>query len=127
MLVLGVPALFVYLLKKHRHGLYLKETKQKYGSLYLGVRLQGSLRIYLVIEMLLVKFFFVVITACLYKVPGILVNTYMFLNNLHIIYIGLVEPYEEKLQQRMELINAWMLHMCAYAILLLANLMLDPK
>ena len=105
----------------------MKEIKQKYGSLYLGVRLQGSFRIYLVIEMLLVKFFFVVITAAMYKMPGILVNMYMFLNNMHIIYIGLVEPYEEKSQQRIELINAWMLHMCAYVILLLANLMQDPK
>ena len=35
-LVLVIPALFVYALKRHRNGLYLKEIKEKYGSLYLG-------------------------------------------------------------------------------------------
>ena len=62
----------------------------------------------------------------MYMVPGILVNTYMLLNNFNIIYMGLVEPYVEKKQLSIELANAWMLNMCAYTLLLMSDLMGTP-
>lgn len=121
-----IPALFFYALKRHRKGLYLKEIKEKYGSLYLGVRTDTNARVYFVIEQLALRFLFVFITCSMYMVPGILVNTYMLLNNFNIIYMGLVEPYVDKKQLSIELANAWMLNMCAYTLLLMSNLMVTP-
>jgi hypothetical protein len=79
-----------------------------------------------VIEFLAVRFFFVVITFALARYPGILVNVYMLLNNVNIIYIGWYTPFDTKAQNNLELANSWMLHLVAYALLLLVNLMPNP-
>jgi len=69
---------------------------------------------------------FTVITFSLIRVPGILINTYLFLNNMHIIYLGWYTPYDTKNQNNLELCNSWMLHMAGYTMILLANLMNGP-
>jgi hypothetical protein len=50
----------------------------------------------------------------------------MLLNNFNIIYIGWYKPFDTKPQNNLELANSWMLHLVAYALLLLANLMPSP-
>jgi hypothetical protein len=79
-----------------------------------------------VIEFLAVRLLFVVITFSLARYPGILVNIYMLLNNLNIIYIGWYKPFDTKSQNNLELANSWMLHLVAYTLLLLANFMPSP-
>jgi hypothetical protein len=79
-----------------------------------------------VIEFLAVRFLFVVITFALARYPGILVNVYMLLNNFNIIYIGWYTPFDTKAQNNLELANSWMLHLVAYTLLLLVNLMPNP-
>ena len=78
------------------------------------------------IEFLAVRFLFVVITFALSRFPGILVNVYMLLNNFNIIYIGWYTPFDTKAQNTLELANSWMLHLVAYTLLLLVNLMPNP-
>jgi len=121
-----VPILFVHVLKKNRNYLFLSSVKQKFGSLYLGIRTDSFYRIYYVMEFLSVRFLFVTITFSLARYPGILVNMYMLLNNANIIYLGWFKPFDTRSQNNLELINSWMLHLIAYALLLLANLMPNP-
>ena len=78
------------------------------------------------IEFLVVRFLFVVITFAIARYPGILVNVYMLLNNVNIIYIGWYTPFDTKAQNNLELANSWMLHLVAYTLLLLVNLMPNP-
>ena len=95
-LFLGIPALCIYILKKNRHRLQSKRIKNTYGSLYLGIKTESTQQVYYVIEQLVVRFLFVVVTYTLFRVPGILINVYMFLNNMHIIYLGWFRPFDSK-------------------------------
>lgn len=122
-----VPCLFIYILKKHRSTLDTPETKAKFGSLYLGVRTDATSRVYCVIEFLAVRFLFVFVTFAMQYIPGVLCNVYMLLNNFNIVYLGWYKPYESEVQNRIELANSWMLHMAAYALLLLVHLMPGPE
>ena len=70
---------------------------------------------------------FAFITFTCRKVPGILVNLFIFFNNLNIIYIGWFRPYDTFAQNRIELANFWLLQMLAYNIILLANLLPTPE
>jgi hypothetical protein len=61
------------------------------------------------------------------KIPGILVNVFMMLNNFNIIYIGWNKPYDSFSQNTLELFNYSMLQFFCYHLLLLANLMETPQ
>lgn len=122
-----VPVVFLLVLLRHRPKLRLKSNKERFGSLYLGVRTKKLSALLQVMEFLAFRFFFVLLTFTLQKVPGILVNVYMMLNNFHIIYLGWVRPFDTAAQNKLELINSWLLHMICYCLLLLANLMPNPQ
>jgi hypothetical protein len=49
-LFVGVPIVFVCILKRNRHQLKLKRIRDMYGSLYLGVNTDIGPRVYFVIE-----------------------------------------------------------------------------
>jgi len=61
------------------------------------------------------------------RYPGILANMYMLLNNFSIVYLGWFRPFDSQGQNNIELVNCWMLHMIAYSLLLLVNLMPNPE
>ena len=61
------------------------------------------------------------------KMPGILVNIFMLLNNFNIIYVGWNKPYDSFSQNTLELFNLSMLDVFCYHLLLLANLMETPQ
>lgn len=60
-----VPGVFIRLLRKYRNELDEPEVRKQFGSLYLGVRLDRTARVYCVVEFLVVRFVFVFITFML--------------------------------------------------------------
>ena len=68
-----------------------------------------------------------VVTFTMEKMPGILVNIFMLLNNFNIIYVGWHKPYDSFAQNTIELFNLSMLNVLSYHLLLLANLMETPE
>ena len=92
--VFAIPALFLWLLCKNRDRLLLKKNKDRFGSLYVGVRIKQMSEIFCVFEFMAFRLWFVVLTFTMMPYPGIVCNIYMFLNNLNIIYIGWFHPYD---------------------------------
>jgi len=115
------------ILIKYYTRLHEPEIRLKYGSLYLGVKTDQRITTFCVIEFMLVRFLFALLTYCLILYPGILVNCYMLLNNFNIVYLGWFRPYDSHAQNNIELANTWMLHMVSYCLLLLVNLMPNPE
>ena len=122
-----IPTIFLAVLLRNRSKLRLKESKERFGSLYLGVKIDQLSTLLQVMEFLAFRFLFVVFTFTMSGVPGILVNVYMLLNNLHIMYLGWVLPFNTQAQNKLELVNSWLLHNVCYCLLLLANLMNSPE
>ena len=121
-----IPFLIQRTLRKHRYGLYLSFNKKRIGSLYLGIKTKEFNTIFCVFSFLLVRLFFAILTYSSESSPGILVNFFMFLNNLNIIYIGWFRPYDTRAQNNIELFNSFMMQIISYHLLLLANLLGTP-
>jgi len=121
------PILIYKALKKHQPNLEQLQVKQLIGSLYLDVRTKEIQSFFYVFEFLIFRLLYVVLTTALINYPGLQVNIFMFLNNLNIIYLGLVEPFDTKSQQTLELTNFFLLNTVGYCVLLLANLMTSPE
>ena len=121
-----IPFLIQRTLRKHRYGLYLSFNKNRIGSLYLGIKTKELNTIFCVFSFLLVRLFFAILTFSAESSPGILVNFFMLLNNLNIIYIGWFRPYDTRAQNNIELFNSFMMQIVSYHLLLLANLLETP-
>ena len=126
-MIVVVPVQIVRTLEKYKFELELDQNKIRIGSLYLGVRTTEVVTVYCVLSYLLMRFSFVVVTFTMEKIPGILVNIFMLLNNFNIIYVGWHKPYDSFAQNTIELFNLSMLHVLSYHLLLLANLMETPE
>lgn len=127
MIYVLVPYMIYKVLHKHQYQLFLTYNKQRFGSLYLGIKIREFSTILNVFNFLGLRFLFVVLTFSMQFVPGILVNVYMLLNNFNIIYVGWYQPYDTRAQNRIELANSFLLHIVAYHLLLLANLLPNPE
>jgi hypothetical protein len=127
LIIVVIPAQIVRTLEKYKFELELDQNKTIIGSLYKGVRTTNVFTVYCVFSYLLMRFSFVLLTFTLEKMPGILVNLFMLLNNFNIIYVGWHKPYDSFAQNTIELFNLSMLHVLSYHLLLLANLMETPE
>jgi hypothetical protein len=94
LLFIAIPVFFQRILSKHRLGLFFKITQKRIGSLYLGIRTEEMITVYSVFVFLSVKVWFVALTFAVARIPCILINMYMFLNNLNIFYLGWYWPYD---------------------------------
>ena len=122
-----VPFLFYRTLHKHKNELFLTENKQKFGSLYLGIKIREITTVLNVFNFLALRLVFVILTFAMASMPGILVNMYMLVNNFNIIYVGWYQPFDTRAQNRIELTNSFLLQIFAYNLLLLANLLPNPE
>jgi hypothetical protein len=122
-----VPFLFYRTLHRHKNELFLTENKQKFGSLYLGIKIREITTVLNVFNFLALRLVFVILTFAMASMPGILVNMYMLVNNFNIIYVGWYKPFDTRAQNRIELANSYMLQVFAYNLLLLANLLPNPE
>jgi hypothetical protein len=104
-----IPFLIQKTLRTHRYGLYLSFNKKRIGSLYLGVKTEEFNTIFCVFSFLLIRLFFGILTYSSESSPGILVNFFMLMNNLNIIYIGWFRPYDTRAQNNIELFNCFMM------------------
>ena len=93
-MIVVIPVQIVRTLEKYKFELELDQNKIRIGSLYLGVRTTEVVTVYCVFSFLLMRFSFVLVTFLMEKMPGILVNLFMLLNNFNIIYVGWHKPYD---------------------------------
>jgi len=126
-LLVVVPLIMYFALKRNRQKINKQETQKQIGSLYQGVQSDEWTHLLQVFEFLGFRLMFVVLTFSLQKQPGILVNTFIFFNNINIIYIGWVEPFKERSKNLLELANSWVLNLICYCMLLLVNLTPGPE
>ena len=87
-MIVVIPVQIVRTLEKYKFELELDQNKIRIESLYLGVRTTEAVTVYCVFSFLLMRFSFVLVTFIMDKMPGILVNLFMLLNNFNIIYVG---------------------------------------
>ena len=91
-----------------------EETKQKYGSLYLGIKTETWLqRLYSPVFMFR-RLVYALLTVILADYPTILIHTFLACNLVYWVYLGYAKPNDTKQAQNMEFFNEFGLQLITY-------------
>ena len=92
----------------------MKESKEKYGTLYLGMLTQTLLQRLYSSVFLLRRMAYAVLTVVCESQPFILIHSFIATNILYWIYLGYSSPNDTKLARRMEYFNEFGLQVITY-------------
>lgn len=125
-LILLVPFLFYYILKKNRDKLALPSMKAKIGTLYMGTNTTSFWSLMYSFIFLWRRNVFIGITYLLFDYPSLQVHLFLYSNVIYIIYINSATPHSESFSLATEVINETMFLLVCYHFVLFTNVVSDP-
>ena len=97
--------LFGYILRKNRSKLGQEATKDKFGTLYLGLKPSKEGVVNYSFVFMIRRSFFIAITFALFKQPGLQIQLMIYMTVLYVIYLGYAEFFETKGAKALEIVN----------------------
>lgn len=103
--LVAMPAFFMWLLCKNQGRLSRTALKERYESLYLGIRTSHAWEYAYSTVFLYRRLIYAVITVTCLSNPNISIHTFLASNLIYIVYFGLSQPHDTILARRIEYFN----------------------
>ena len=117
-LVALMPLFLARFLHKRRENLAKPELKERYGTLYDGIRTGRPLQYNYSVVFVIRRLFFATITVFLLDFPHLAAQLFCLSNIVYISYFGFARPHDTTLSRRLEYFNEVFLQLASYHLIL---------
>ena len=128
MVILNIcPFLFAFIIRKNRSKLDNIVIKDKFGTLYLGLKPKKTGVVNYSFVFLLRRSLFVAITFALFGHAGLQIQLMIYMTVLYIIYLGYADFFETFGAKALEIVNESVFILIQYQFVLLHNLVWEDE